>query len=84
MVLGAAAAFYGRGSRLVAPILASLVLGPASYFLVGVAIPRATGEGHFFSLPFGGLGASDMELVTSILAWTLLWFAVLRYAKRKN
>ncbi len=83
MVLGAAAAFYGRGSRL-APVLASLVLGPVCYFLVGVAVPRATGEGHFFSTPFGGLQMSDAELVTSILAWTLLWFAVLRYAKRKN
>ncbi|HEY5899494.1 MAG TPA: hypothetical protein VIV54_18155 [Burkholderiales bacterium] len=82
-MLAGAAAFYGRGSRL-GPILASLVLGPLCYFLLGVAVPRATGEGHFFSTPFGGLQSSDMELVTSILAWTLLWFALLFYAKRKN
>ena len=82
VVLGAAAAFYGRGSRIIAPVLASLVLGPVCYFLVGVAVPRATGEGHFFSTPFGGLQVGDTQLVFSLLAWVALWFAVLRALRR--
>lgn len=84
VVLGAAAAFYGRSSRIIAPVFASLVLGPVCYFLVGVAVPRATGEGHFFSTPFGGLQVGDAQLVLSVLAWILLWFAVLRYAARRR
>lgn len=40
-------------------------------------MPRITGEGHFFSFPFGGLDVSDANLVSSLAAWMALWAALL-------
>jgi hypothetical protein len=57
---------------------------PACYAAVGLAVPRITGEGRFFSTPFGGLAIGDRELLLSLLAWTLLWWALLQYGNRKN
>jgi hypothetical protein len=79
IVLAATVAAYMLGSRRIAPMLGALFAGPACYFVIGVAVPRITGEGHFFSVPFGGLRIGDIELVLSLLAWMLAWWALLRY-----
>jgi len=87
LVAVAAGAAYALGSRIIAPILGALVAGPACYFLAGVFVPRFTGEGHFFSVPFGGLAVSDGALVSSLLAWILvcsLAFYFLTARRRKG
>jgi hypothetical protein len=78
-LLTAAAILYVRGSRLIASILGALVAGPVCYFALGLFVPRVTGEGRFFSVPFGGLHVGDKELVLSILAWIILWEILLYY-----
>jgi len=79
LLLAAAVTLYVPGSRRIATILGALVVGPVGYFVVGIAVPRFTGEGRFFSIPFGGLRIGDSDLVLSILTWTLIGWAVLHY-----
>ena len=79
VVFAAAAILYARGSRLIAPILGALVAGPVCYFAVGLLVPRVTGEGRFFSVPFGGLRVGDSELVLSVATWSFLWGVLLYY-----
>ena len=79
VLLAAAAILYTRGRRLIASMLGALVAGPFCYFVVGLFVPRVTGEGRFFSVPFGGLHVGDWEIVLSTLAWSLLWGILLYY-----
>ena len=79
VLLAAAVILYARGSRLIAPIFGALVAGPICYFVVGLFVPRITGEGRFFSIPFGGLHVGDSDLVLSALTWSLIWWALLHY-----
>jgi xanthine/uracil permease len=79
LLLVGAIIVYVRGSRRIAAILAALVAGPVCYLAVGIVIPRITGEGRFFSVPFGGLRVGDSELLLSLLAWCLAWWALLHY-----
>jgi hypothetical protein len=64
---------------LIARLLASFILGAISYFIAGIAIPRITGVGRFYSVPLGGYAVSDSALVTSALAWIVFWFAILYF-----
>ncbi len=70
---------YRSRRRLAAAIIGVLALAPLSYFLVGLSVPRITGEGRFFSFPFGGLSVSDASLLLSLAAWAGLWSAILGY-----
>jgi len=79
VLLAAAVTLYVLGSRRIATILGALVLGPVCYFVVGISVPRFTGEGRFFSVPFGGLHVGDSDLVLGILTWILIWWALLHY-----
>ena len=65
--------------RLSAAIVGVLALSPLSYFVIGLFVPRITGEGHFFSFPFGGLDVSDANLLASLAAWLAFWAALLGY-----
>jgi hypothetical protein len=78
-VLALTVTLYARGSRVVAPMLAALLAGPLCYFGIGVLVPLITGEGHFFSVPFGGLGASDRNMLLSLVLWCVAAWAVLRF-----
>lgn len=78
-VLALTVTLYARGSRVIAPLLAALLAGPLGYFGVGVLVPLITGEGHFFSVPFGGLGVSDRNMLLSLLAWCLAAWALFRF-----
>ena len=71
---------YTRGSRVIAPILAALLVGPFCYFAIAVLVPLATGEGHFLSVPFGGLGANAREIALSLLVWCLAAWALFAFA----
>jgi hypothetical protein len=79
VLLALAVALYTLGSRLIAPILGALSAGAVCYFVVGLLVPRITREGHFFSVPFGGLRVGDIDMVLSVLAWSLTWWALFRY-----
>jgi hypothetical protein len=68
---------YQRKHRLAAGTVGVLALSPLCYFVVGLFVPRITGEGHFFSFPFGGLDVSDANLLLSIAAWMAAWAALL-------
>jgi hypothetical protein len=78
-VLTLTVTLYTRGSRVIAPILAALLAGPLCYYGVGVLVPLITGEGHFFSVPFGGLRVSDRNMLLSLLAWCLAAWALFRF-----
>ncbi len=79
VLLALAVALYMLGSRLIAPILGALAAGAVCYFVVGLLVPRITGEGHFFSVPFGGLHVGDNDIVLSVLTWSLIWWGLFRY-----
>jgi hypothetical protein len=80
VLIAVAVPLYVRGSRLIAPILGALVCGPVCYFFVGLFVPRVTGEGRFFSVPVGGVHVGDSDILLSVLAWSLMWWALLYYS----
>jgi hypothetical protein len=49
-----------------------------TYYLLGIGIALALGEGRFYSVPFGGfsVGGSDSALFGSIAFWWLAWIAI--------
>ena len=68
---------YRMGS--VAILVGSIVLGVVSYFMVGIGIARYSGEGRFYSFPFGEDHVRDSDIVMSVVCWIVV-FAVLMYA----
>lgn len=76
----------GRGSsanHYLGISLASLPVGVIAYIIAGVVAAAVRGEGHFFSVPFGGFRLSDNTAVgTSILFWIGLVFSVLVFVLR--
>ena len=86
-VLALTVTLYARGSRVIAPMLAALLAGPLCYFGIGVLVPLVTGDGRFFSVPFGGLGASDQSMFFSLLLWCVAAWVLLRFiaaARRRD
>jgi hypothetical protein len=79
VVLALVVALYTLGRRLIATILGALATGAVCYFVVGIVVPRITGEGRFFSVPFGGLRVGDIDILLSVLAWSLAWWALFRF-----
>lgn len=63
--------------------LAALPAGTIAYIAAGIAAAEFRGEGHFFSVPFGGYSVSDnLAIGTSILLWVGLVFVVLAFVLR--
>ena len=83
VVLAIAAALAARGWPRVAALLGAVVTGPALYLLVGIAVPRATGVGHFYSFPIGALRVRDSDILLSLLAWTVACWALLALLARR-
>jgi hypothetical protein len=86
-LLTLAIALRKSGNRLISPILGALAAGLICYFIVGVLVPRVTGDGRFFSVPFGGLHVGDIDTLVSVLTWSLAWWLLFRYiavAKRRG
>jgi hypothetical protein len=66
---GAKATFY------TGVLLLSLPLGVVVYFASGMIAAILRGEGHFYSVPFGGYSASnDAALLISAIVWIGLVF----------
>ena len=54
------------------------------YFLLGISLARAMGQGRFFSVPFGGYSVSGNEvLVASVVFWLIVWMGILYVITRK-
>jgi hypothetical protein len=73
---------HRQGAARWATLVFALPLGVMSYFLVGIAIPRWTGVGRFYSVPFGAMTIRDWHIVASALIWMILWYFLLRAAWR--
>ena len=59
-------------------LLLSLPLGVGVYLVSGIVAAVVRGEGHFYSVPFGGYSASnDTALLISAAVWTGLVFICL-------
>ena len=56
-----------------------------TYYMLGMGIALAIGEGRFYSVPFGGfsVGGSDSALFGSIVFWWLAWIAVFLVLTRR-
>ena len=76
----------GPGSslkRYVGISLAALPAGIITYIIAGIAAAAIRGEGHFYSIPFGGYSVSDNTAIgISILLWIALVFTVLAFVLR--
>lgn len=51
--------------------------GGLAYLFSGIWIARVRGAGHFFSVPFGGYTVTDSALLSSVICWVGLVFALL-------
>ena len=79
---GLALFLHREGAARWATALFAFPLGVMSYFLVGIAIPRWTGVGRFYSVPFGAMAIRDWHIIASALTWAILWYFLLRAAWR--
>lgn len=66
--------------------LGAIPVGIVLYIVAGIAAARFRGEGHFYSVPFGGYGVDNWPIGASIILWIVLVFialaVVLRTASR--
>jgi hypothetical protein len=58
--------------------LVSLPAGVVAYIIAGIAAASFRGDGHFYSVPFGGYSvSSNAAIAVSLLLWIGLVFVVL-------
>lgn len=76
LALAGGGALMARGWRKAGAAVAALALGPVLYLCVGIAVPRFTGVGHFYSFPVGALRVRDADILWSLLAWVLACWAL--------
>ena len=58
--------------------LVSFPVGIVVYIIAGIAAAAIRGDGHFYSVPFGGYSVSDnLAIGASIVIWIALVFLVL-------
>jgi len=62
--------------------LAALPLGIIIYLFAGIAAARIRGEGHFYSVPFGGYTVDNAPIGVSPLLWIAFVFAILAFVFR--
>ena len=70
----------GRGSSLkhyFGISLAAIPAGIIAYIAAGIVAARVRGEGHFYSVPFGGYTVNNGPIGMSVVLWIALIFAVL-------
>ena len=61
--------------------LVSLPAGIIAYIIAGIAAAALRGDGHFYSVPFGGYSVSNnAAILASLLLWIGLIFIVLSAA----
>jgi hypothetical protein len=58
--------------------LVSLPAGVIAYIVAGIAAAGIRGDGHFYSIPFGGYSVSNnAAILASLLLWVGLAFVIL-------
>ncbi len=58
--------------------LVSIPVGILAYLIAGIATASMRGDGHFYSVPFGGYSVSDnLAIGVSIVIWVALVFLAL-------
>jgi len=62
--------------------LAALPFGIFAYIFAGIAAARLRGEGHFYSVPFGGYTVDNAPIGISLLLWIAFVFAILAFVFR--
>lgn len=62
--------------------LAALPAGIIAYIIAGIAAAKVRGEGHFYSVPFGGYTVDNGPIVSSVVIWIAFIFAVLAFVVR--
>ena len=70
----------GRGSSLkhyLGISLAAIPAGIIAYIAAGIAAASFRGEGHFYSVPFGGYTVDNGPIGASVVFWLVLVFALL-------
>ena len=69
---------------LLASVVGGILFGGIIYMTCGIMIPRVTGAGHFYSVPFGGLTVTDAAVGTSFLSWCVVCGAGIWLVLRKR
>ena len=64
--------------------LAAIPAGIIAYIAAGIAAAVARGEGHFYSVPFGGYTVDDGPIAVSVVLWIALVFAGLAVVLRRR
>ena len=64
--------------------LAALPTGIIAYIAAGIVAARLRGEGHFYSVPFGGYTVDNGPIGVSVILWFIFVFAVLAVALRRG
>ena len=62
--------------------LAAFPAGIIAYIASGIVAARLRGEGHFYSVPFGGYSVDNGPIGVSIVLWIALIFAGLAVVLR--
>jgi len=62
--------------------LAALPAGIVAYIAAGIVAARLRGEGHFYSVPFGGYTVDNAPIGISLALWVAFVFAVLAFVLR--
>ncbi len=66
------------GRRYLGIFLVSFPVGIFVYIIAGIAAASMRGDGHFYSVPFGGYSVSDnLAIGVSIVIWVALVFLAL-------
>jgi hypothetical protein len=66
------------GRRYLGILLVSFPVGVFVYIVAGIAAAAIRGDGHFYSVPFGGYSVSDnFAIGASIVIWMILVFLIL-------
>jgi hypothetical protein len=62
--------------------LAALPAGVIAYIIAGIVAAAIRGEGHFYSVPFGGYTIDNGPIGISVILWIAFVFAVLAFVLR--
>lgn len=65
-------------------VLVAVPAGIVSYIASGIVAAAMRGEGHFYSVPFGGYTVDNGPLEASCAIWIALCFALVTLVARKR
>lgn len=62
--------------------LAAIPAGIITYIAAGIVAASVRGDGHFYSVPFGGYTVDNGPIGTSVLLWIAFVFVILAFILR--